>query len=690
MLAATTVAAVCATVPAGAQQLLVALRPRDPAALAKAATAISTPGSPEFHRYLSVAQFAARFGAPRAALDAVSGVLRAHGLHVAPAGANRLSVTVSGSARALRSALGPRALRLRVARTHGRPRPTPGTATERVLRRYVQAVIDLDPSPGTRRKARAPVRRAPRARRRASRRGLPGWARKRRARPHAIGLGPALSGGPQPCAAASGAVRPSTFGPGWTANQIAYAYDFGPLYRAGDKGQGVTVALYEQEPELRSDVAAFERCYGTRTQVSYVRVGRGSGTGAGTGEATGDIDQLISLAPKARVIVYNGPANSPGASDPILEEIVSQDRARVISSSWGDCEPEEGRAAATVDNNLLEEAAIQGQTFVTASGDDGAEDCYAPGSDHDRAVTVDSPSSSPWATAVGGTLLRSLAPLRETVWNNARSGNVADSGITPGASGGGISRFWQMPAYQAQAPSTLGVVGPRSSGAPCRAPVGGWCREVPDVSASADPMEGYSTLFEGQWQTWGGTSAAAPVWAALFALADAAPGCAAHPVGFVNPALYALAGHAFVNGRYDAYFNDVTSGDNDLLGVNHGAFPAGPGYDMASGLGTPRAAQIVAGLCAQTLRIHPIAGERVMRAGEPLNVQLRVTAPPAGVTAVSFHARGLPSGLRLAAASGLISGEPRAPGRYTVSFWATGSAQTVAPAIRAVWVVRPA
>ena len=674
----------CGTARARAQQVTVALTPRAPAAMLAAANAASTPGSPGFRHYLSVAQFARRFGARSSAVAAVTRTLRAHGLHVEPVSRDHLMVSVDGSLPRLAAAFGARVKQVR--RAHG-DRALELSGPPRLNRRlkpYVQAVLGLGAP--VRMPSEAPGETSWRHRHSGSLPPAAGWARTQRA--HAITGSPLLTGGPQPCSAASRAVRPQQFGPGWTANQVAYAYDFGPLYRSGDKGQGVTIALYEQEPDLPSDIAAFQRCYGTHVQVSYVRVGRGAGSGAGSGEATGDIDQLISFVPRARIIVYDGPANSPGAADPVLSAIVNQDRANVVSSSWGDCEPEEGRAAAIVDNNLLEEAAIQGQTFVTASGDDGAEDCYVAGSDHNRAVTVDSPGSSPWATVVGGTLLSGLAPLSETVWNNVLSGNLAGSGISAGSGGGGVSSFWPMPAYQTQAPSGLGVIGPLSTGSPCGAPAGGHCREVPDVSASADPMEGYATYLDGEWQTWGGTSAGTPVWAAVFALADATPGCVRHRVGFVNPALYALADRAFVNGSYDAYFNDVTSGNNDILRVNNGAFAAGPGYDMASGLGSPRAAQIVAALCGDTLRVRAIAAQRVMRVGHAQSVQLRIGLLPAGVTGVGFHASGLPRGLVLNPSTGLVSGTPRQPGTYAVSFWATGSLQSVAPALHATWVVR--
>src|ERR1019366_10157130 len=149
--------------------------------------------------------------------------------------------------------------------------------------------------------------------------------------------------------------------------------------------------------------------------------------------------------------------------------------------------------------------------------------------------------------------------------------------VGPGlsAGGGGISAMWPMPSWQA----ALGVIS-GSSGTPCGA-TSGYCREVPDVSASAEPNTGYRVFFSGSWATYGGTSLAAPTWAALIALEDASSACAGHRLGLINPALYQLR----AAGSSD--FHDVVSGNNDAVGTNGGNFAAGTGYDMATGLGTP-------------------------------------------------------------------------------------------------------
>ena len=190
---------------------------------------------------------------------------------------------------------------------------------------------------------------------------------------------------------------------------------------------------------------------------------------------------------------------------------------------------------------------------------------------------AEDPADQPDVTGVGGTSLTALGPApTESVWNNGSVGN--------GAGGGGISKF-AMPTYQ----QPLAVIAGESSGLPCGA-TSGYCREVPDVSADADPLTGYACYFDGQWVAQGGTSAATPLWAAVLAdISSADENTAGY--GLVNPALYHLAQTA-----PGVYFNDVTTGNNDYLGTNGGLYPALPGYDMATGLGTPIASKLVTGL----------------------------------------------------------------------------------------------
>ncbi len=146
-----------------------------------------------------------------------------------------------------------------------------------------------------------------------------------------------------------------------------------------------------------------------------------------------------------------------------------------------------------------------------------------------------------------------------------------------------------MPSFQSGASASLNVISASSSRTPCGAS-SGYCRQVPDVAADADPNTGYAVYYGGSWGSIGGTSGAAPTWAALVALADASPGCASAPVGFLNAALYSAAG-----GGYGATFDDVTNGGNSY-GLS-GGFSAGTAYDMTTGLGTPNGVGLVTALC---------------------------------------------------------------------------------------------
>jgi subtilase family serine protease len=645
--------------PAGASRLgplagsltmhaTVTLRPRDAAALAAFATAVSTPTSPEYRHFLSVRAFARRFGAGAAQVAAVRSALRARGLDPGRLSANGLSIPLRASASTLERAFQTRLERVRLSGGEQVVMSTLAPALSARVAGLVQAVVGLQGAAALR-----PLR--------AAATGLGGSSLA--AAPHVA------RAGPQPCSAASAAAGSQG---GYTAPQIASAYGFGGLYAAGDEGQGQTIALFELEPFSSSDIAAFAACYGISPDLYEASVDGGAGSGPGSGEAALDIEQALVMAPRARVIVYEGPnssANGPGSGPyDVLSAIVTQDLAQVVSTSWGQCEALEGKANASSEQTLLEEAAAQGQTVLAATGDSGSEDCDTQTAVPDTSLAVDDPGSQPYVTSVGGTTLAGIGPPpSESVWN--AGGNLSGFlGLAAGAGGGGISAFWPMPTWQRAAPASLHVVGSYSSGAPCGAGAA-LCREVPDVSADADPDTGYEIYYNGSgtagggapvgWNATGGTSAASPLWAALVALADASKSCGGVPLGFLNPALYKAAA-----GDYGAYFHDITSGNNDFTASHGGLYPAGVGYDMASGLGTPNATPLAGALCAAALRPRN-PGTRVSTVrGE---VRLRLRASDAAGVHVGYEASGLPPGLKLNGSSGVISGHPRRKGSYRVN-----------------------
>jgi subtilase family serine protease len=562
---ATLVGAVAAERPLN---LYVALESRDPAGLEEFAEEVSTPGSPAYGQYLSVPEFAARFGAGASQLATVRSALLARGLQVGEPSANALSLPVGATAEEAEAAFGVSLERVRTADGRvayanlGAPR-VPAAAAP-----YVAGVIGLDDLDAP---ESAPV-------------ADTAAAAEPQASPLPAASTSVLTGGPQPCSAA---LQVRSGEGGYTADQIASAYDFSGFYSAGDFGAGQTVALLELEPFLPADVALYQSCYGTDATVETVNVEGGpepyeAGDGA---EAELDIEQLIGLAPEAKIVVYQGRNE---ASVPILSTFVAADTAKVMSSSWGLCEKYAGKAEMSALDTLLQEAAAQGQSFFVASGDAGSSDCYqSQGVVHDKTLQVDFPAGDPFATAVGGTQLETPTTTpQQYIWNDR---------LPEGAGGGGISTRFAMPSYQASANPALNVVGPLSSGTPCGHT--GPCREVPDVSADAAPRTGYIVRAEEEWGVIGGTSAAAPLWAALATLTNASPDCAGRTIGFANPALYALAGSA-----YAGNFDDVVSSRSGLpkttnLFSESQPYAAASYYDMATGLGAPVGATLGASLC---------------------------------------------------------------------------------------------
>ncbi len=628
--------------PSARLHLTIALQPRDPAALAAYARSVATPGSSVYRSYLTTRQFARRFGASPATVGSVRASLRRQGLRPGPVSADSLSIPVAASASAIEQAFSISFLRLALPGHRTAITTTAAPAFSSHVARSIQAVLGLSSLS----KPRPLLRRAAHTQ-----------ARSPLARPDVV------TGGPQPCSAAAAAA------PGqeaYTTDQIAAAYGLSGLYGAGDTGAGVTVAVYELEPVDPSDIAAYQSCYGTQAAVSDVQVDGGAGSGPGSGEAALDIENVIGIAPAAHVLVYQGPnsATSSAAYD-TYRAIVDQNRAQVVTTSWGQCEATIDRSAAQAENTLFEQAAVQGQTIVAAGGDDGSEDCVGDGGVPDTSLAVEDPAGQPFVTGVGGTKLV-LAPARsESVWNDG--GSLAGSLTGPGAGGGGVSSFWAMPPYQSGSPASLHVVQPSSSGVPC-GNNGGLCRELPDVAASADPSSGYLMYWNGTgsvgnepagWQGIGGTSGAAPTWAAIIALADASPGCSGSAIGFANPALYRAAANAF-----GADYNDVVAGENDFTGTGGGRYVAGPGYDMASGLGTPNAAALAKTLCATSIHL---ANPGPQRSTVRTAISLRIAGSEPGGSTLTYRASGLAPGLSIGHSSGRIAGRPRRVGTFSVT-----------------------
>jgi hypothetical protein len=534
-----------AKVPAGAHSLgampsnsqvhfSVALRSRNQPGLDALLQQLSSPDSPYFRHFLAPDQFGQRFGPASATVLAVTAALRALGLTVD--GVDGAVLRVSGSVAQVSSALHTSFGRYQLASGRVVYANVSTAQLPAEIASSVVGIVGLDDLSEAKHVTHSPTK-------------------------SAATSGPVC---PAPGTAATGPYR---------ADQVAAYYGLTSAYAENDYGAGINVAVVELETYSPSDIAAYQTCYGSTARVSTTRVLSGAGAGDdGGAEATLDIEDIAGLAPKSSITSYEAP-NSLDNLLTVFQRIASDDTAQVVSTSWGLCEPQLPAGFAASERVVFQQMAAQGQSVFAASGDLGSEGCGA-----DAGLAVDDPASQPEVTGVGGTALTSpTGP--EYLWNGF--GN---------ASGGGVSRIWAMPSWQRD----VGIVG-GSSGTPCRAGAGSYCREVPDVSASAEPYYGYAVYLAGKWIALGGTSAAAPTWAALVALTDAK--CTGNHLGLINPVLYAMERQGV-----DA-FHDISGGTNDLYGV--GDFMAVPGYDMATGLGTPIGATLISDLCGTTVTVQP-------------------------------------------------------------------------------------
>ena len=294
-------------------------------------------------------------------------------------------------------------------------------------------------------------------------------------------------------------------------------------------------------------------------------------------ETTLDVQIIHAIAPDAGIVVLTSPVSETEGTIGLPEFLqleqyaVAHHLGTIISQSWGASEVTLKDAAGQQEihkwDAFFQNATTQqGMTFLSSSGDNGVTD-YSDlqATKISTTPTTSFPADDPWVTSVGGTRLVSAGTTQqESVWN--------DEG---GASGGGASAFFPTPAYQKTLPSTVQNELHNHRG-------------VPDVAGDADPLTGLVFYEDGQWSLAGGTSASAPLWAGLMAIANQMAG---HALGFINTALYKLA----ASGNYAQDFHDITVGDNTYnnKGVYVPGYAATPGWDPTTGLGTPNAAHLL-------------------------------------------------------------------------------------------------
>ena len=291
-----------------------------------------------------------------------------------------------------------------------------------------------------------------------------------------------------------------------------------------------------------------------RSRITAVSVDGGknapSKASSADGEVMLDIEVAGSVAPGAKIAVYFTPNTDQGFIDAITTAVHdATNKPSAISISWGGPESTWTQQSMTALDAACQSAAALGITITVAAGDNGSTDGLTGNN-------VDFPASSPHVLACGGTKLdaNGATIVSEVVWNELAN--------KEGATGGGVSKVFALPTWQ----SNANVPAPSTS-------TGG--RGVPDVAGDADPTTGYTIRVDGETTVIGGTSAVAPLWAGLVAVANQQLGT---QVGFIQPAIYAA--------KAVTAFNDITQGNN-------GAFSAGPGWDACTGLGSPIASKLI-------------------------------------------------------------------------------------------------
>lgn len=359
--------------------------------------------------------------------------------------------------------------------------------------------------------------------------------------------------------------------------------DFRDAYVPGTTltGTGQNIGLLEFESFYPADISNYETAIGmsatSRPQLITVTVDSAatpnSEEDAGI-ECSGDIEMCVSMAPglNAIYVFEDGLDVTNPHFDDILESMLTYTNVLQFSCSWGG-----STAQDTNSETLWKQMITQGQSFFDASGDAGA-----------FVGAVQFPSDSPSIMQVGGTTMTdgTSSPYpweSEIVWAWDSGPNVSASKAV--SSAGGISTYYKIPYWQTNINMTTNL------GSTV------W-RNFPDVSANADNVYLYiedGTITGG----YGGTSFASPLWAALTALMNQqAAACGEAPVGFLNPALYALA----MTTNYSSCFHDITSGNNTWKSSKT-KFYAEPGFDLCCGLGTPTGTNLINALAPPVLAV---------------------------------------------------------------------------------------
>ncbi|MDE1852650.1 MAG: hypothetical protein KGI38_02750 [Thaumarchaeota archaeon] len=417
----------------------------------------------------------------------------------------------------------------------------------------------------------------------------------------------------------------------YTAKDLQDAYGATSLYSSGYTGRGETIAIIDAygDPTIRQDLATFDAQFGlpavnlTITPVGPYDPSLGIKYGWDA-EVALDVETAHAMAPYAHIDLLVA-ANASNALFEAVKQVVDGRLANVVSMSWGLGENSYGESGFSAAGFLnyayldyyFQKGAAEGISFFASSGDYGAFDGTTT-------ATADYPSTSPFVTGVGGTTLY-LTPTSgyiSALNSSATYQGEAAWSISPqyiGAqisSGGGYSALFSQPYYQAGATASH-------------------FRSAPDVAADANPYTGMVIVLEGGYYVIGGTSLGSPAWAGMTAVMDQYMG---KGLGLLNPYLYSIYGNKTA---YDSAFNQVTFGYN-------GAYQAGPGYNLVTGLGSPNLPKLAADVRAQaqalTIRVNTDRGSSSSAPsqysyGETIKIAAAATDPRGGrVLAGTFTA----------------------------------------------------
>jgi subtilase family serine protease len=372
-----------------------------------------------------------------------------------------------------------------------------------------------------------------------------------------------------------------------SVEQFRKSYGFDQLIGKGftGKGQSIVDIVSYGSPTLVQDLQAFSDRYGLPVAdiqqlypIGAVTFDPNNSEMTGwMGETELDVEIIHALAPEAKIVVLVSPVDETEGTQGLPEFLKLEQYAfdhhlgAIVSQSWGASEATladaAGQAAIAQWDAFFKSTTQQGITYLASSGDNGASDFTdLAGKQLAPTPTTSFPTADPWVTSVGGTTYETNGnQQREVAWNG---------------SGGGFSAFFPTPDYQ------------KNVAAGSSTSFGGK-RGVPDIAANANPYTGLLIDIGGEWTGAGGTSASAPVWASLIAIANQMAG---RNLGFINPALYQLGASATATRD----FNDITVGNNnvDSKGVAVQGFSAIKGWDAVTGWGTPNVPSFIPDLIA--------------------------------------------------------------------------------------------